>query len=801
MPATDSQDGQSHDSEPAPPVPGDRGSNLNARYANAFNAGDIIGGSYEVIAQLGEGAMGMVFKVRHVSMPAEYALKVLTTDQLNENAVIRFQNEAQAIAKLNHPNLVGIYNFGLHEGRLPFYVMDLLTGDNLLEKLDADGPMPMPLALPLFIEVCAGLGYAHRKGIVHRDVKPANFVILESPDVRGAKVKVVDFGLVKFAEEIKPDIQRLTAIGEVCGSPVYMSPEQTTAQKIDPRSDIYSLGCSLYQALTGKVPFRGRTSTETMMMQHDTPAPTLASKGDGRKYSEDLEIMVAKMLEKAPMDRYQTMETVAQDLKNVIDGKPLGTPQTQAMSASSSTGNFGSRKDLAASLQNGVRATNTGGAGLSREDSKYGDVGNDAPEANLTIVRPIALSILALALLGCIGFFVWQALQPAQTVGKKEPAATLPVAAGSVGGRTSSANYLINPVEVKSPSAMRAGQPIGLTESKYLSRTYSEGGKKYIEFDFSELGSTAFPGVIASPPMNRYPIAGKPRMVAGVPRDLVPGPDLLSFPHFIEKLRPGDISGLCLAPQYADDEVFEYFVRVPGISRLIIDNCSHLTAKIIPSLTRLKLVEFHAGGLTIDGQDLARLSFLHDLVNLSLSRCRNITPVVKKISGSKKMEQLDFAGTGLLRADFQRISTMPNLRLLNVSDNKVTVEDLRALSALSKLSVLVAVRSGLAGSSLVQELRRFPALKTIRLAPGSITERELQLLKDQYPGLTVTFANDSADGMYGWGGGSREVWGGHRRGHGGYGLFGGHGGHGGHGRHGWPGGNPMSDFESLDGAH
>jgi len=175
MQSTDSHDGQPQEAtiisqSMAPPSsePGPFASDL-------FKPGDQVGGSYEIVDQLGRGAMGLVFRVRHVSMSAEYALKVLTTAQLNENAVVRFQHEAQAIAKLSHPNIISIYNFGLHDGRLPFYVMDLLQGDNLLDKLDKQGPMPIELALPLFVEICAGLSYAHRKGIFAQGCKTGKF--------------------------------------------------------------------------------------------------------------------------------------------------------------------------------------------------------------------------------------------------------------------------------------------------------------------------------------------------------------------------------------------------------------------------------------------------------------------------------------------------------------------------------------------------------------------------------------------------------------------------------------------------
>jgi len=324
MQSTDSHDGQAQTTI-TPNSAQAQTDSASGSVKGVFAPGEIVGDSYQVINQLGRGAMGLVYRVRHMTMDSEYALKVLTTDQLNDQAVLRFQNEAQAIAKLNHQNIIAIYNFGLHDGRLPFYVMDLLHGDNLMEKLDQHGPMPVHLALQIFIEVCEGLSYAHRKGILHRDIKPANFVMLHNPDVRGAHVKIVDFGIVKFTEELKPDIQKLTAVGQVCGSPSYMSPEQSSGQKIDPRADIYSLGCSLFQALTGKVPFHGRNASETLMMHHEKEPPTLASKCENVKFSDDLEALVAKMIAKAPMDRYQNMDSVAQDMRNILNRKPLGT--------------------------------------------------------------------------------------------------------------------------------------------------------------------------------------------------------------------------------------------------------------------------------------------------------------------------------------------------------------------------------------------------------------------------------------------------------------------------------------------
>src|ERR1700679_2764308 len=163
-----------------------------------FQVGDVIGGTYQVLHWIGAGGMGNVYCVRHTIMQTEYALKTLSADKVTEVAWRRFQNEAQAIARMSHPNIVGIYNLGLHDGRLPYYVMDLLKGPSLMDVLRDQGPMEVNLALGLFVELASGFGYAHKKGIVHRDIKPPNIVLLDKPEP-SARVKIVDFGIAKLS--------------------------------------------------------------------------------------------------------------------------------------------------------------------------------------------------------------------------------------------------------------------------------------------------------------------------------------------------------------------------------------------------------------------------------------------------------------------------------------------------------------------------------------------------------------------------------------------------------------------------
>lgn len=282
-------------------------------------SGDIIGNNYLVVEKIGQGGMGIVYRVVHNAMGRHYALKLLPSDQVNEESLKRFQAEARNLGALNHPTFVRVYDLGIDRNQFPFYTMDLLAGQTL-EELIIEHPLPSERAVRIFLEVLDGLAYAHRNGIIHRDIKPSNIMLCADNSI-----KILDFGLAKATNNSRQNamVQNLTSEGDVFGSPCYMSPEQSLGAAVDARSDIYSIGCSLFEALTGFVPFEGASSVETILLQQSTPAPSLASVAPQLKFSESLEFVVAKCLEKYPRDRYQSAKELAIDLQRILEGKEL----------------------------------------------------------------------------------------------------------------------------------------------------------------------------------------------------------------------------------------------------------------------------------------------------------------------------------------------------------------------------------------------------------------------------------------------------------------------------------------------
>jgi serine/threonine protein kinase len=299
-----------------PPVKADSGLTSGAHSARLI--GSVIEDKYQVLALLGEGGMGSVYRVVHLLLKKEMALKTFRTAQPSPEAWGRFQIEARAIGKLRHGNIVQVFDFGIGEQNFPYYTMELLSGESLADRIAEKNKLEIDEALSIFIPVACGLAHAHRQGIVHRDIKPAN-IFLE--DVQGsgqgeAEPKIVDFGLAKMAEFQTLDGQTLTAKGLIFGSPLYMSPEQSLGAPTDRRTDIYSFGCSLFQTLTGKPPFRGDNFLATILMHQNKKAPYLGSVLADVIFPARLEAIVARLLAKDLDERYQSFEEVDRDLRD-----------------------------------------------------------------------------------------------------------------------------------------------------------------------------------------------------------------------------------------------------------------------------------------------------------------------------------------------------------------------------------------------------------------------------------------------------------------------------------------------------
>lgn len=286
-----------------------------------FAPGSIVDGRYKILSMIGQGGMGTVYLCEQIYLGTRLALKVLDAENISSTGIRRFQQEAKLIVSIEHENIITVHDFGVIADRYPFFTMDYLEGESLAEVLAKKGTFKTAEALPIIKGICAGLSHAHAHGVVHRDIKPSNIMLVNDESIRTKRVCLVDFGIAKLSNASPAEEQSLTKTGEVFGSPLYMSPEQCAGEPVDERADIYSLGCVLFEMLSGTPPFLGATAFTTMV-QHYTreKPPTLKEATLGREFPQEIENIVAKMLNKVVSHRYQNLRSVIQDLEDMENG-------------------------------------------------------------------------------------------------------------------------------------------------------------------------------------------------------------------------------------------------------------------------------------------------------------------------------------------------------------------------------------------------------------------------------------------------------------------------------------------------
>ncbi len=274
---------------------------------------------YHIISLIGQGGMGNVYKARHELMERDVAIKMLKADLISDSqSVKRFQQEARAACRLKHPNVITLFDFGVSPNGQPYLVMDYLVGISLADVIKKDGHVGTDRTVKITTQACRALEHAHRNGVIHRDLKPGNIMLIETDETKDF-VKVVDFGVAKLIGSVEDsESQRLTQTGEVCGSPVYMSPEQCMGLRLGPPSDIYSMGVVLYETLTGRLPLLGKTMVDTMQKHiSETPPPFSGVRPD-LYIPERLERVVFRALRKEPAERHQSMAELEQELELAI---------------------------------------------------------------------------------------------------------------------------------------------------------------------------------------------------------------------------------------------------------------------------------------------------------------------------------------------------------------------------------------------------------------------------------------------------------------------------------------------------
>lgn len=280
--------------------------------------GETFAGHYQICSLLGKGGMGSVFKARHQLLDRHVAIKIVHDE--HASAIARFQREAQAATRLRHPNIVAVHEFGSANNRL-YMVMDEIEGESVEEMLNFHPRLPIAEAVEIAVQICAGVHHAHQNAILHRDLKPSNIMVSRT-QTGAPSVRIVDFGIAKFIDDDAFETTTLTNTGEFCGSPLYMSPEQALGRSADERSDVYSIGCVLFEMLTGTPPFMGASFMSTLSKHVQETPLTLHEASLGEEFPERLEAVVARCLQKRPEHRFQSAEELRIALMDSLNMQP-----------------------------------------------------------------------------------------------------------------------------------------------------------------------------------------------------------------------------------------------------------------------------------------------------------------------------------------------------------------------------------------------------------------------------------------------------------------------------------------------
>jgi serine/threonine protein kinase len=381
------------------------------------NAETLLLGDYLILDRIGVGGMGKVFKAVHRRMERLVALKILPPGSLdNPTALERFRREVKAIAMLEHPNIVTAHDAGEADG-VHYLVMQYFDSCNLKTIVQDRGRLSTDEAVDYIVQAATGLQYAHSKGVIHRDIKPANLLVDSS-----GEVKVLDLGLVLLPEtENESDAAgsgRLTVQGQVLGTPKYMSPEQAEdTHSTDARSDIYSLGATLFCLLTGSAPYSGETTAHTLLAHLEEPIPSLSEMRSS--VPPELDAICRKMLAKRPEDRYQSMGELIAELGAVPVSNDLSSDsdiilnRSSPMSAAASDPTVTISTTSPASDEETI--TQVPVAAVNEESVLTGVDLPSASEHSAEKISPITRSRtfvigIAVGTLAVLGFVLWQIL-------------------------------------------------------------------------------------------------------------------------------------------------------------------------------------------------------------------------------------------------------------------------------------------------------------------------------------------------------------------------------------------------------
>ena len=653
--------------------------------------GAVIGGTYKIIEMIGSGGMGEVYLAQHLTLNKTCALKLIPPDQVTEMSWQRFQSEAKLIAGLDHINLVKVSDLGIHEGCLPFYAMEYIEGATLEDHLLKRGTFTLNDAINIFIQVCDGVDYAHRNNIVHRDIKPANIMLTRQP---GGKfgVKILDFGLVKL---INADQKRqsLTAVGDIFGSPFYMSPEQCVGGKIDNRSDIYSVGCTLFECLTGRPPFVGASPVEIVTSHQTEDPPTLESAAMGKTFPQSIEVVIAKLLRKNPVERYQTLLELRGDLERVARGENV-----QPFYVSRARG---SSPDKKSESRSGAKKNRSG----------------------LPIVVAAAVIVILLAGGGTTIYLIKaKAKREAEMLQKMghgmsddQSLAGVVVKASGLEDKSnqkelSSKDIFYDFAPKRSTHDRNTKAPASISDTTPFSEAWptveSDKARKFHFPKDVDVGRLTFSNKLSAFAKGDVDVPAHPMILFS------PSTTMAKYPSYLKRFRPNEIFKveILLDPDSDNDTLLKACTQIRGVRSLDLISSNDISKeglKCIDEFGDLKDMKLLVDNSVVS--TIAALKVIKTVDSLYLFGEATLDPIIEKLKENKNISRLVINNPDLSARDLEIIATLPKLTTFDLNS--------RILS------------SPIGSNVVLSKLRTAPVLSVLNLQPIKIDSYSIKLLQ------------------------------------------------------------------------
>jgi len=627
-------------------------------------------GKYKLIDMIGVGGMGAVYKAVQNPIGRIVALKVMNRAVLKQpKAVTRFLREIRSAAAVDHPNVVRAYDANVEKRADIYYlVMEFVDGENLKTWIRKGQGLPIGWSCECIRQAALGLEHAFEQGMVHRDIKPSNLLVTEDEHSGLPQVKILDLGLARFATET-PDEGDLTRSGQVLGTPDYIAPEQARNTKgADIRADIFSLGCTLFELLTGRLPFPGETVMEKLMARATEDAPRLRSVRPD--VPEGLDEVVVHMLARDPNARYATPGEVARALAPYA----LGTAGSAAQSASAVQQTDRNLNDFHLEMS-ALASSNQRSDSLKR-----------VPPWQQPRYRAAAGLVVAVLLFGLIWSF---------TGGRKPNSST---------------------ASTQPPKTKKSGAPSGDQHPE-------EGG--------SSEGSSADPERAAAlwvlrsggrvsfesgsrPQTGKSPTAGTKGHQASAPADLPAGQFQLTGIEF-----PADLRLL--------DSDFERLAKLPHLSSLVLTGTRFGDSDLAPLRELETLTHLDLADTATTDTGAAFVKSLPKLKDLSFSRTKITGAALDSLRSAKGLSELSLAGTKINDGDLRHLTEMPELTYLNLAETAVNGPGLQNLTKLKHLDTIDLGGLPLRNRAL-QYLRGLTSVHSLRLTRAKVTDGDLPLL-------------------------------------------------------------------------